>query len=198
MKSLDSRHWRSPVLWLLVFVGLYAIAMLNWQLEVVRLTSAAGNTLVLLASQILPFVALGIGIHGLRGRRRWVAVFGVLPLVTAAATLGALMGLAWSIGFIGDDAAFARISATRAPAGTVVVYRTNGGATTAYGVVLRQEVELFPGVLLVRRLDRIYPAVSAKIAVIADDTVEVRMDEDDGILGDPIDRTYRLRRLVYI
>jgi hypothetical protein len=39
-------------------------------------------------------------------------------------------------------------------------YRTDGGATTDYGVVIRQERSLFPGLRLVRRIDDLYPCAS--------------------------------------
>jgi len=40
------------------------------------------------------------------------------------------------------------------------LYRTNGGATTDFGVVIRKEKNLFPGLLLVRRVDDFYPCYS--------------------------------------
>ena len=48
-----------------------------------------------------------------------------------------------------DDPSFERIHASDTPRGQVAVYRTNGGATTAFGIVVRQECAVIPRVLAV-------------------------------------------------
>src|SRR5258708_2793838 len=39
----------------------------------------------------------------------------------------------------------------------IALYRTDGGATSGYGVIVRQERAIFPGVLLVRKIGDLYP-----------------------------------------
>jgi hypothetical protein len=46
--------------------------------------------------------------------------------------------------------------------GSVVVYRTDGGATT-FGIVVRQQCTSVPGVLVVRELENRYPAREARV-----------------------------------
>ena len=194
----QSTIWRSPSLRIAVLTMLYVLVMANWLLEVVRFSSARANAGALFLAQALPLIALGIGIRSLTGRRRWMVVAGVGPMVVTAALCTALLGLGWAFGLVGNEAAFERMSVLETPKGTVAVYRTNGGATTSYGIVLRHEAQLAPGVLLVRRLDHIYPASSARLSALDDDTVQVALDERDGILSAPVRRTYHLRWLVVV
>jgi hypothetical protein len=172
--------------------------MTNWQLEALRLTSAFGNALVLLVAQVLPCIALVMALRHMKGRRRWTVAAGLAPVVLASLVLGGLLCLGLLIGVVGDDAAFERIKTVQAEAGTVAIYRTIGGATTNYGIVLRQEAKIFPGILLVRRLDHFYPASGASVEVIGIDQIRVTLGENDGILSAPFTRVYRLRRLVLV
>jgi hypothetical protein len=50
------------------------------------------------------------------------------------------------------DRSFARVAAVPTSRGTIVVYRTNGGALTSFGIVVRQQYTVFPGVLVVHNL----------------------------------------------
>jgi hypothetical protein len=172
--------------------------MANWQLEIVRLTSTFANAVILLLAQALPCVALVIALRQIKGRRRWAVTVGLAPVVLASLAFGALLCFGLLVAGVGDKAAFERIKVVRAETGTVAVYRTNGGATTNFGIILRQEAVIFPGVLLVRRLDHFYPASDASVEVIGPDQVRVKLGEEDGILSDPFTRVYRLRRLVLV
>jgi hypothetical protein len=60
----------------------------------------------------------------------------------------------------GRDLSFDQFAETPWRGSHVRLYRIDCGATTDYGVVIRQELNLFPGVQLVRRLDTFYPCAS--------------------------------------
>jgi hypothetical protein len=85
-----------------------------------------------------------------------VAIIAVLPLLLYSCIF--LLGFAMT-GF-DHDLSFERFAETHWKGSDIRFYRTNGGATTDYGVVIRQEKALFPGVLLVRRVDDFYPCYS--------------------------------------
>jgi len=70
----------------------------------------------------------------------------------------------WLFGFAmgfsykdGRSRSFNRFAETHWKGSKIRLYRTDGGATTDSGVVIRQERTLIPGLLLVRRLDDFYP-----------------------------------------
>jgi hypothetical protein len=50
----------------------------------------------------------------------------------------------------------------------IVTYLTNGGATTDYGLIVRQERAIFPGVLLVRKIDDLYPCAELTVTSTGD------------------------------
>jgi hypothetical protein len=56
---------------------------------------------------------------------------------------------------------------------SVEIVRTNSGAMSSYGIEVRQERQLLPGVRLVRAMGGFYPAYQATFNVIGPDTVQV-------------------------
>lgn len=58
------------------------------------------------------------------------------------------------------------------PAGHLAIYRTNGGATTSFGIAVRQECRILPGLLRVRDVWDAYPAYEVRTQVLAPDRVQ--------------------------
>ncbi|GAB6180359.1 hypothetical protein JCM14036_16780 [Desulfotomaculum defluvii] len=54
----------------------------------------------------------------------------------------------------------------------ITAYQTNGGATTACGIVVRQEKKIFPGILLVKQLYKEYPREDILIKRVSDNVIE--------------------------
>lgn len=54
---------------------------------------------------------------------------------------------------------------------TIRVYRTNGGATTNFGIVVREEKQLLPGIYQIKFIGSEYPAYDAHIILDKDDIV---------------------------
>jgi hypothetical protein len=191
--STSSQRWRNAAL---LFGG---SVFFIWQLRhpIVRLASPALNDLV--------GFALGLGVPWLtvvaifRIGGWWskaAAIVAVLPLLlyTFVFLFGALMtGFAYKNG---RDLSFDRFAETPWKGSDVRFYRTDGGATTDFGVVIRQERTLFPGVLLVRRVDDFYPcysldALSTDYGITITDKLSDCRSFPDEL------RTYRLKRFVY-
>ena len=63
---------------------------------------------------------------------------------------------------LGLNPAFERIHRIDFNNYQVSIYRTNGGAMTSFGVIIRQEKIILPGILLVKNLFRKYPASDAQ------------------------------------
>lgn len=138
------------VLWLL---GFFVLAVLNWQYPMLRLVNHWANEAVATLATGIPLVLLGAGIaRAMRGPNVWLPVLLSAGLVVAslpflAAVLFRLISLPPHVNAL--DGSFERVDQVGEQ---VAVYRTNGGATTAYGIVVRQEREVLPGVLLVKNL----------------------------------------------
>ena len=58
----------------------------------------------------------------------------------------------------GTDRSFERLRTERIGQHTVAVYRTNGGAMTDFGIVVRSERTIIPGLMWVNHLCDAYPA----------------------------------------
>jgi hypothetical protein len=139
--------------------------------------------------------ALGLGLPWLtvvatfRMGRWWsnaVAIAAVLPLVLYSFVF--ILGTA--------IAGFDRFAETRWKGSDVRFYRTDGGAITDVGVVIRQERTLLPGVLLVRRVDDFYPCYSLD-ATSTDSGITIT-DERSDCRAFPEQRCeYRLKPFVY-
>jgi hypothetical protein len=123
--------------------------------------------------------------------RRWAKILGgvlSLPLL--------LYSFVWLLGLGLLGVGFDRFAETEWKGSSVRLYRTNHGAFTDFGVVVRQEREVFPGILVVRKLDDFYPCFS--LGLVADEkAVLLRRGEPDcpGFPGR--ERVYPLKPLVY-
>ena len=174
-------------------------AIFFWQLRhpFVRFASPVVNELLGLALGLgLPCLAL---VAIFRIGRRWsktVAIAAVLPLLLCSFIF--LLGEAMTrpAHRNGRDLSFDQFAETRWKGSDVRFYRTNGGATTDFGVVIRQERTLFPGVLLVRRVDDFYPCYSLDAAATDHGITVTDKRSDCRALAQP-SRAYRLKPLVY-
>lgn len=69
----------------------------------------------------------------------------------------------------GTDTSFERIKELQGEHGTYRLYRTNGGAMTSFGLVLRRERQILPGLRIVTVLRSYYPAADASLEFISSD-----------------------------
>ncbi|MGJ7044242.1 hypothetical protein HNR52_000423 [Thermoanaerobacterium thermosulfurigenes] len=69
--------------------------------------------------------------------------------------------------------AFMPIHNIRFESSSVIVYRSNYGATTDYGIVVRQEKEIIKGVLLVKNLLRKDHVYDISVKKLGDNVVEL-------------------------
>jgi hypothetical protein len=143
-----------------------ATAIFFWQLRhpFIRLAWPPANELLGFGLALaLPWFA-DVTLFRLGGRwAKAAAMLSAIPLLlySGAAVLGMMMtGFAYKDG---HDLSFDQFSEAPWKGSSVRLYRTNGGATTDFGVVIRQERKLFPGILLVRNLDSFYHCESLEL-----------------------------------
>jgi hypothetical protein len=103
----------------------------------------------------------------------------VVPLLLLAApsACGASACVLLGRGVVFDDPSFSKVGEVPTPRGRVVVYRTNGGATTDWGVVVRHECAIIPRLLVIEHpLLSQYPAFDAHVAMNTGETVVITTD----------------------
>jgi hypothetical protein len=112
-----------------------------------------------------------VALARLAGRTRWL----VLALTVAAIVVGAIPLMGTSLDLLAthfgeSDGAYTPLHRLPLPrGGALVVYQTNCGTICDYGVVVRQERALVPGLLLVRDVYNQYRAEDAVVEVTAPD-----------------------------
>ena len=168
--SLAARFVSTPRRRITLAASLLAVFLLgvwNWDAPVLRLTSPLGNVVVLFGFFLLPWVAVVIirPMLTFGGWRRVAFILAVTPLLAYSSFTAALIGCFELPSAVQRPAhlGFDPIQRVILPNSTLVLYLTDCGATCSFGLLLRQERALLPGVLLVRDLGGWYPAEKAKI-----------------------------------
>jgi hypothetical protein len=152
----------------------FAVIQANWHYPVLRLGSASLNHLFLLLSFPLPWLAAGAFLYLPKVWDRAVATLFLLPALAYSAFFAPCTAIDTAITIReGYDSGFQPISTVPMGGYRVTIFRTNCGATCSYGIALRQERRLVPGVFLVRRLEGFYPAYDATHRVVGRDSLVV-------------------------
>ena len=169
MRSSDTStttRWR-VIGFAALLVGFF-IAHYNWRSPVLRFDAPLANRLFLLGAFALPTVALPIGWCAARGRARVALGALMLPLLLCTWASGVLFAfdlLSHASDLArGQNGAFDPIRRLDLGASRLVLYRTNCGATCAWGLVLRQERALAPGISIVREVGSWHRAYDAVLA----------------------------------
>ncbi len=81
-----------------------------------------------------------------------------------------------SISKEGVDHSFEKIRELEAKGSKYRLYRTNGGATTSFGLVLRKETPLITGINTVNVLFSKYKAEDSSLTLTNDNTIELRIE----------------------
>jgi len=137
----------------------YLLICFNLVCPVVRLSFQFANYAAFAFAQLIPFRIIHLA--GMRsGWHRWRAlVIGVL-LAPLALSMGCGAAACAALA-VPADPSFERRQSVPTDYGVVAVYRTNGGAMTSFGIVVRQECRVLPGLWLVRPIANEYPADEA-------------------------------------
>lgn len=150
----------------------YALGMLNWSTPVLRFSAPLANALTLALLQLIPFALLVMATSADSRRARILWYVGLTPLALCAALLGSCAALqSAAIVHHGLDSSFERIEVMPLESGRLAFYRTNGGAMTSFGISVRWECRLVPGLLWVRDVWEAYPAYRASAEVLGHDRI---------------------------
>ena len=153
----------------------YTVGLVNGHFGFLITTSSLINCAAMLALQGLPLVLLGVACSHPAWRWKIILLLISVPLVIVISSIvGVITALSlYDISKHGEDHSFERIHTIQLGQSHVNVYRTNGGATTSFGIVVRQERRLIPGLLITKIIYDAYPAYDAEVTTIGSDTITV-------------------------
>ena len=151
------------------FIGLtalYALIVFNAWDPTLLLPGAWANYVFFGIAQLIPLALAALAISTGVWWARILRVIALLPVLALSlvfatcATVGGRLTLAR-----GSDPSFMKLETVSLDTGRLSIYRTDGGATTSIGIVVRQECRFLPGILRVRKVWGAYPAdeVDAKV-----------------------------------
>jgi hypothetical protein len=170
----------------LAALAAFWLAFANWQHPVLRLATDYANLVALWLLLLLPWGTVIVAFARLAGRARWLVLTLSIPAVLTGGEPLFLtsLGVVSTLPGTGGDGMIPVRRVALPAGGALVVYQT-ACVVCDYGVVVRQERRVLPGVLLVRDVYDHYHAEDASIEIV--DPARV------GVNGHEI----RVRRWVY-
>lgn len=156
----------------LAAVVIHVLLLLNWLYGSLRFTvpvlNYAALIVALLCSWSLVVVALRLPVGS-------IGKLLIAPLPSLWAAGCSLFALFTTLGLLtlvvdGVDGSFEPIGIHDFGGQRLVAYRTNGGATTSFGIVVRQELPIIPGVMLARSVYTVYPGSDVIISRVDERT----------------------------
>jgi hypothetical protein len=163
------------------FVGLLLLGLLvvlaDASFPFVRFRNELANVIVGAMSLLLPFVAAVFVLmvpFPTRSLTAGIAIILLLPLML----FGAFGLFVWSFPIsetyrTGVNPEFQQIASVPMDGYSVKIYLTDCGTPCSFGIYILQEKQIFPGVLLVRKLYDFDPAREATYKVLANNTIRV-------------------------
>lgn len=127
----------------ILLIILFIIAIINFIQPVIRFDSLLLNNVCMIFVLLIPTVLM---IKGLIFRSLVAKILNTLIWVIPC-ILGILL-----IPFIIAPIGFEQIKSLSLDNSDIVAYRTNGGATTSFGILVRQEKNIVPGIKLVKNV----------------------------------------------
>jgi len=158
-----------------MLIVIYALWALNYFHPVIRFQFSIINQIFSLGVQLIPLVLL---INGFRFKHIFAKIVNsVISIIFSSIGIVIVIIILLGIFTLNVNEAFMPIQKVQIGSNFIVVYRTNGGATTDYGIVVRQEKEIVKGVLLVKDLYRKYHMYDVSIKKLGDNAVEIDDEE---------------------
>jgi hypothetical protein len=155
----------------------------------------ANDVAGLLLAVALPWLAMTAVVCYERWWTTAIGMIAALPLLLYSFAVLLFALPSWPGAIAGHDPGFDQFAETRWQKSVIRLYRTDGGATTDFGVVVRQERDLVPGILLVRTIDSYYPCDSV---VVRNTSGGIVITEADDYRADSpqLRHEYRLKPLI--
>lgn len=137
---------------------IFLLSILNFFFPLIRFQNQLSNLRFIVIILSMPFL---LTIYGFFLENFFVKIISIIieGLISIIAFVFVLI-ISINIGSTieaGYNPGFEKIKNYQAEKYEVNTYRSNGGATTSYGIVIRQEKKIIPGIILVRNIYNEYP-----------------------------------------
>jgi len=141
----------------------------------IRFTRPVLNHVFFLYSLTLPWVTLIVVRILFAKRTTKVAFFAISPVLLYTLFWGfwGMMELESILEWNGVDKSMDLVNTVNFGAYRVGIYRTDGGATTSFGVAVQQEKPLPFGLVIIRPIDFFYPAVDPTCQIVGANSLRV-------------------------
>lgn len=157
-----------------LLVSVYIIFLLNFIPTFIRFSSPLLNECAEIICLLIPFILL---FHGFRFKLKDLkivnGVFLIIPILISILSLFFESFVLVDIVKTGTDPSFEKIKTLELSKSSVNVYRTDGGATTDFGIIVRQEMKVLPGILIVKQFYNEYHKYDIELARIGGDSLRL-------------------------
>lgn len=145
---------------------IFILTILNFFYPVLRLSSRLGNYIFVMCILCIPFIiaVLGFRIEKLFKKILFIIAYGFVALISGTFIFFLLLLIMVSEESVGAMG-FTVIDQVQIEGSRVTAYRTDGGATTALGIIVRHEKKILPGLLLVRDIYTEYPRCEIEFVI---------------------------------
>ena len=160
----------------------------------IELESWKAQKVLTLLFWLSPLALLVLAMQVRRSLWGWLAIIATSLLTIGSVIPAGCAGL--EVGFMPaehSDPSFEPMLRQRSGSTDLVVYRTNCGAPCSFGLVLRQERRILPGVRIARRLANWYPAASATLTPLSPQLIRVQVAPYGDRRPDPIVQDVQIR-----
>ncbi len=152
----------------------FAVLFIGYLLGV-RFENIYANEIVGLILYLLPIYALVLVFKAKFEKKSLKLIFLV---VLSLLSIGSLLPISFNLLTLssiknGADPSFERMQDMNINSWKIVIYRTNGGATVDFGIVVRAEKSLLPGVYIKHDLIDIYHASDISLSVEGSDSIKI-------------------------
>ena len=175
MKALASKS-------IVVASAVFAFGVLNAFFPILRFSNDLGNEVAIIFILTIPLIVFLLSFFMQNKRLKIVMIVTLLP-VAGLCLVGQFF--LWPVSSR-DYRPFDPISIVAVNGTQVVAYRTDGGATTDFGIIVRQQRRLMPGLLVVRDLYSEYHAHDARLEIAGPAAVRIIMSRADGEITFPV------------
>ena len=166
--------------WYFGLAAVFIVGVANARTGVVQLQSSILNQACIIGVLLLPLAMLALAF----GLRRWLLrIAAALAALALAVPSSLFVLILWTnLGMTlesGYNPAFQLLQRIDAKPYRLAIYRTDGGATTSFGIVIQQERAILPGVVLARAVFHAYPAENAEVVPKGNATFDVHVPAYD-------------------
>jgi hypothetical protein len=184
--------------WFFGLLVTYCVMIANNIVVVLRTSSLFINYSIMLVVFFIPLALLILAISIKKNFIKWAVIVGILPVLLLSAVSGVFVTFSWkTILTTGRDLSFEPVKSIQTQDFQVVIYRANGGTTTSFEIIGRQEKSILPGLLLVREIYHAYPGYDAELTIVAPNTIKIVSPPYLKKRPKPFEKVVKLRPWVY-